>query len=140
MEYRLCVSTRKSDLCIEYAYAFYNQHDFCVYKKKGVSDLCERVSYVNIILTALTYFRTHMRNRYYDEHFSELLYEDEAKVLCSDRELCDVFDAYRRGEVDIDLGIYSSLLEMFDVKSVSFVYSCEANIQKETDKLLSDFQ
>ena len=132
--YRLCVCldkpTKKS------AYAFYNQQDFCVYKR--VADLVEydaEREYVRVCLTALEYFRKNMRNRYYTEHFSELLDEDRGVVLCQYKELADAFTAYRNNGTPIPEK-YTPLKEQFDIRSISFEYSDGGTLADLTASLI----
>ncbi len=137
MVYRLCVSTSNSEQGVEYAFAFYNQHDFCVYKRKGIGTYSsERAAYIDACAVALSYFCTHIRTRYYTEHFSELLDEDEGVVLCQDALLVDVFNAYREGSNKEKKSEYAPLYEHFDTKSLKFVLECDHALQKRTEELL----
>ena len=132
MTYRLCVcidkQTKKS------AYAFYNQQDFCVYKR--VADLVEydaEREYVRVCLTALEYFKKNIRNRYYTEHFSELLDEDRGVVLCTVHELAKAFDEYREEKKPIP-DKYAILKQRFDIWSISFEYTQESPLLDRTQE------
>lgn len=121
MTYRLCVCIDEQNA--RSAYAFYNQQDFCVYRRviDSVETDTER-EYVRVCEVALEYFKKNIRNRYYTEHFSELLDEDRGVVLCTYRELADAFDAYRNNAAPVPEK-YLPLKERFDIWSVSFVYT-----------------
>ncbi len=135
--YRLCVSVKLTDKGTRFAYAFYNQHDFCVYKKTGLSELLvEEDAYINVCSSALRYFTTHIRTRYYTEHFSELLDEDGGIVLCPYSEIADAFKMYREGRDMLKKDRYAPLYEHFDVRSISFVYEACHPLQKRTSELL----
>ena len=137
MEYRLCISTKKQGDGVRFAYAVYNHHDFCVYKKKGESyDADELSVYVSVCCTALSYFNTYIKNKYYTEHFSELLDEDRSVVICPIKELCDAFLRYRSEDSKEIEAQYAHLLPHFDTRSVSFVFSDRSEIQSRTDALL----
>ena len=81
------------------AYAFYNQHDFCVYRRVVDSVLDGEAEFVRVAKIAVDYFIVNIRSRYYTEHFSELLSEDGGVVLCSYRGVVDAFCAYRESGV-----------------------------------------
>ena len=134
MTYRLCVcideqSTRS-------AYAFYNQQDFCVYRRivDSLENDTER-EYVRVCEIALEYFRKNMRIRYYTEHFSELLDEDRGVVLCPYRELTEAFSAYRNHGTPIPEK-YLPLKERFDIWSVSFEFTEKSPLIDATRALL----
>ena len=134
MIYRLCVcvdETKKKS-----AYAFYNQQDFCVYRRVVEStEANPELEYVRIALIALEYFRKNMRNRYYTEHFSELLDEDRGIVLCQYKELVDAFSSYRnKGEPIPEK--YAPLKEQFDIWSISFEYSDGGKLADATASLI----
>ena len=136
MEYRLCISQKKEQDETKVAYAFYNQHSLCVYKKICTYTLDSADGeYAAVCAQALTYFRTFMRNRYYDEHFSELLDEDGARVLCPDRELCEYAQKVKEGAA-ADKCAYAPLNEFFYIKSVQFEFSADSTLQQLTDGLL----
>ena len=134
MEYRLCVCVDENSK--KSAFAFYNQQEFCVYRRvldMEESDTC--LEYVRMCETALEYFRKNMRNRYYTEHFSELLDEDRAIVLCTDRELVDAFLSYRNDGAPIPPK-YESLRVRFDIWSVSFEYIPDSPLHDRTRELI----
>ncbi len=134
--YRLCVATEKTDSVVKYAFAFYNQHDFCVYRRVGEEcGKSEREVYILKCAQALTYFLTHIRTRYYTEHFSELLDEDGGIVLCPDRTIADYAVAYREGKC-AEIPEYEPLYEHFSERSVRFEYIPEHPLQKKTEELL----
>ena len=138
MDYRLCISIRENSEGIrKSAYAFYNQHDFCVYRR--VVDSAESdalAEYVRVAGVALSYFRINIRNRYYTEHFSELLHEDGGVVLCPYKEIVCAFTAYRNDKCKIPEE-FIRLAEWFDTPSVRFDYSEESGIQKACDSLIN---
>ncbi len=134
MEYRLCIiidgEKKKS------AFAFYNQQDHCVYRR--VADItCDDVEseYVCVCVRALEYFRKNMRNRYYTEHFSELLDEDKGRVLCSISELVDAWRSYREEKKPI-AEKYLPLSEQFDLSSVLFEYCDRSELHERTKQLI----
>ena len=134
MVYRLCVCVdpdkKKS------AYAFYNQQDFCVYRR--VVDMLEQdmeCEYVRVCEVALAYFKKNMRNRYYTEHFSELLDEDRGVVLCTVHELAKAFDEYREEKKPIP-DKYAILKQRFDIWSISFEYTQESPLLDRTKELI----
>lgn len=125
MEYRLCICTKENSAKRRQSvYAFYNQHEFCVYRRV-VDALCadSEEEYVRLVPVALEYFRVNIRNRYYTEHFSELLDEDRGVVLCPYKELVSAFDGYRKNKALIPEK-YEALRECFDTPTVRFEY-CE---------------
>lgn len=139
MEYRLCISTKKHGNGVRFAYAVYNHHDFCVYKRKGESECSDETSvYVSVCDTALSYFNTYIKNKYYTEHFSELLDEDGSTVLCPHKALCDAFASRRSGDAGEIAKEYAPLVSHFDTRSVRFVFSEESEIQSRTDALLAE--
>jgi len=139
VNYRLCVSTKKDVCGVRFAYAVYNHHDFCVYKRKGVSEISDELSvYVSVCADAILYFNKYIKNKYYTEHFSELLDEDGSIVLCPCKELCDAFLGYRSGERCDVAEEYSALLDHFATRSVSFEFSEKSEIQSRTDALLDE--
>ena len=134
MEYRLCVfvdnEKKKS------AYAFYNQQEFCVYKR--VVDALEEDNaheYVRVCQAALIYFCKNVKNRYYTEHFSELLDEDKGIVLSTEKAVVDAFLACRNGGAQIPRQ-YLPLAEYFAMPSVSFEYSPDSPLIKRTAELI----
>ena len=134
MDYRLCVCVDEEKK--KSAFAVYNQQDLCVYRR--VLDSIERdaeTEYVRVCETALSYFKRNIRNRYYTEHFSELLDEDGGVLLCTVQDICNAFDAYRRGRSDIPEK-YELLKEQFDIPSVRFVYAPSDELQQRTRALL----
>ncbi len=134
MEYRLCVSVNEKRE--KSAFAFFNQQDFCVYRR--VIDCTEpdaELEYVHVCALALAYFRKNMRNRYYTEHFSELLDEDRCRVLCPVRGLVDAFFEYRENSCPIP-DSYAALAEQFDIPTVIFELSESSRLQSVTEKLI----
>ena len=134
MVYRLCVHIDENKK--KSAFAVYNQQDFCVYKR--VVDMLEsnaESEYVRVCEVALAYFKKNMRNRYYTEHFCELLDEDRGVVLCSSRELADAFSSYRNDGDPIPEK-YSVLKEQFDIWSISFEYTEQSPLLDRTKELI----
>ena len=134
MEYRLCicVDERKG----KSAFAVYNQQDFCVYRR--VIDSLEsdaESEYVRVCEIALAYFKRNMRNRYYTEHFSELLDEDRGVVLCTYPALTEAFSKYRNEKKPIP-DKYTILKEQFDIWSISFIDADEHELIRRTKELI----
>lgn len=135
MTYRLCVYVDEAKG--KSAYAFYNQQDFCVYRR--VVDSLEADAereYVRACLAALEYFKKNIRSRYYTEHFSELLDEDRGVILCPYSELVDAFCAYRGDGTPIPEK-YAALRGQFDIWSISFEYATEGKLIDLTRALMN---
>ena len=134
MVYRLCVCIDENKK--KSAFAVYNQQDFCVYSR--VVDMLESTAeseYVRVCEVALAYFKKNMRNRYYTEHFSELLDEDRGVVLCTSPELAETFCEYREEKKPIP-DKYSILKEQFDIWSISFEYTEDSPLLDRTKELI----
>lgn len=134
MVYRLCVCIDENKK--KSAFAVYNQQDFCVYRR--VLDMLDgeyESEYVRVCEVALAYFKRNMRNRYYTEHFSELLDEDRGVVLCTLPELVDAFTEYRNDKKPIP-DKYAILKEQFDIWSISFEYARESPLLDRTKELI----
>ena len=136
MEYRLCISTREnSDGQRKSAFAFYNQHGFCVYKRVVDAALEGEMEFVRIAKMAVDYFIVNIRSRYYTEHFSELLSEDGGIVLSAYQGVVDAFLSYRENGGELE-DTYHPLRDIFDIPSVRFELSSGGELFDRCDALI----
>ena len=144
MVYRLYVETVQKDGKIAWAFTFYNHQDFLVYKRAGISDFGPEEA---VILaqagTALAYFDSSMRRRYYDEHFSTRIDEDyvtlytELPDIKKVAEIIKLDDPYQAGFIG-GTEVWEKLIPFFKQKTMSFENATDERFITAAKKLAEE--
>ena len=125
MVYRLYVETVKEDGKIAWAFTFYNHQDFLVYKRAGISTLPLEGSVVlEQSATALAYFDTSMRRRYYDEHFSTRIDEDFVTLFTEVPKIAETASICKESGTiafsGTDKTLWEAMIPFFTQRTMSF--------------------
>lgn len=125
MVYRGYVGTVRQGNTVGWTFTFYNHQDFMVYKKSGKCEAgCEKEVILQTAVTAVKYFDSSMRRRYYDEHFSTRIDEDYVTLFTEMPEIAAAAEKYKSagmiGFTDEDMRLWEALVPFFAQKTMSF--------------------